>query len=98
MRISRSPVPCLVAFHASITAHSDQFDAIDGIGALGGQYFGGSATIITKVSGINAMVSAGTTAVADAAVGFRWFVNDPDYAMSGGCKQGKRAFGVFHRG
>ena len=60
---------------ASITAHRDQFDAIDGIGALGNQYFGGSSAIITKVSGINAVVAAGTAAVADAAVGFRWFVN-----------------------
>ena len=60
---------------ASITAHRDQFDAIDGIGALASRYFGGSATFINKVSGITATVSAGRTAVADAAVGFRWFVN-----------------------
>ena len=68
---------------ASITAHRDQFDAIDDVAALGTRYFGGSATIIQKVSGITATVSAGRTAVANAAVGFRWFVNDPDYAMNG---------------
>ena len=60
---------------ASITAHRDQFDAIDGIGALGGQYFGGSATIVEKVSGITAAVRPGRTATADVGVGFRWFVN-----------------------
>ena len=60
---------------ASITAHRDQFDAIDGIGPLATRYFGGSAAFINKVSGITATVSAGRTAVADAAVGFRWFVN-----------------------
>ena len=60
---------------ASITAHRDQFDAIDGIGALATRYFGGSAAFISKVSGITATVSAGRTATADAAVGFRWFVN-----------------------
>ena len=60
---------------ASMEAYKDQFDAINGTGALSSQYFGGSATIIQKVSGITAQVKAGTTATADAAVGFRWFVS-----------------------
>ena len=60
---------------ATIQAFRDQFDAIDGQGGLSMQYFGGSATIIEKVSGVTAAVRAGRTATADVAVGFRWFVN-----------------------
>ena len=60
---------------ASILAYRDQFDAIDGQGALGTQYFGGSATIIEKVSGVTAVVRPGSTATADVGVGFLWFVN-----------------------
>ena len=62
---------------ATITAHDGQFKAIDGEGALEYRHFGGSAVIIQKVSGIAASVMPGTTATADVAVGFRWFVN-PD--------------------
>ena len=80
---------------ATISAHRDQFDAIDGIGALSTRYFGGSAMIIQKVSGISASVSAGTTAVANVGVGFQWFVNDPDYAMSGEANREVAHLGSF---
>ncbi len=82
---------------ASITAHRDQFDAIDGVGELSTAYFGGSATIINKVSGITATVSPGITATADAGVGFRWFVNEPDYAddMATGANRASAHLGSF---
>ena len=79
---------------ASIQAFRDQFDAIDGIGALGRQYFGGSATIIDKVSGITAAVTPGRTATADAAVGFRWFVN-PNAATDGHANTAMATLGRF---
>ena len=66
------------AVTASIEAYADQFDAINGEGALSPRFFGGSATIIQKVSGVTARVRAGNTAVADAATGFLWFVNPAD--------------------
>ena len=79
---------------ASITAHDDQFKAIDGVSPLATRYFGGSATIINKVSGITAMVSPGTTAVADAAVGFRWFVDSAGSPANTAIGHA----GEFHRG
>ena len=82
---------------ASITAHESYFDAIDGENPWNTRFFGGSATIINKVSGVTATVSPGTTAIADAAVGFRWFVNNPDYAddMATGANRASAHLGSF---
>ena len=75
---------------AMITAYRDQFDAINGVNALDGQFFGGGATIIEKVSGITAVVSPGTTAVADVGVGFNWFVN-PQRSIPGNPRNAETA-------
>ena len=82
------------AVSATILAYKDQFDAIDGSNALGAQYFGGSATFIEKVSGVTATVLPGRTATADAAVGFRWFVN-PNAATDGNANSASATLGNF---
>ncbi len=60
---------------ATIRAYSEQFNAIEDVAPLSTRFFGGSAVIISKVSGVSASVSAGRTATADAATAFRWFVD-----------------------
>ena len=62
------------SYSASISVHRDQFDAYDNIGAISSSLVGGSAVIVTTVSGINGAVTANRdSAVADVSDGFLSF-------------------------
>ena len=62
-------------YTASMTVHTEQFDAIDGVGAI--RSIGAEDVVIVRT--VNGIVSAvaSATVTADVGVGFRWFVN-PD--------------------
>ena len=66
------------SYTATITAHSDPDDAIDGIGARA-TLFAGSGPIVNVVSGLDVRVVGGLPAVAHVTTGFLWFVG-PDAA------------------
>ena len=65
-------------YTASMTIHTAQFDAIDGVGEVRG-IGAEDVTVVRAVSGIDATITP-ANAVADVAVGFRWFVG-PSAAM-----------------
>ena len=60
-------------YSASISLHSDQFDAHDGVGATATGLVGGSANIVTITSGIDANIKANRAVTAEVDVGFLWF-------------------------
>ena len=62
-------------YTASMTVHTEQFDAIDGVGQI--RSIGAEDVVIVRT--VNGIVSAvaSATVTADVGVGFRWFVN-PD--------------------
>ena len=65
-------------YTASMTLHTAQFDAIDGVGALrnvGAE----NVVVVSAVSGIDSRITP-TNHVADVGTGFRWFVG-PDADM-----------------
>ena len=62
-------------YTASMTVHEQQFDAIDGVGAI--RSIGAEEVVVVRtVSGITSAVTSASV-IADVGVGFRWFVN-PD--------------------
>ena len=69
---SLSVVPTAGSYSATITAHNDPDDAIDGVGARS-TLFAGSGAIVNIVSGLDVRVVSGEPAVADVDVGFLWF-------------------------
>ena len=66
------------SYSATITAHSDPDDAVDGVGARS-TLFAGGGPIVNIVSGLDVRVVSGTPAVAHVTTGFLWFVG-PDAA------------------
>ena len=67
------------SYTATITAHSDPDDAIDGVGARS-TLFAGSGPIVNVVSGLDVRVVGGSAAVAHVTTGFLWFVGPADNA------------------
>ena len=59
-------------YSATVSAHNDPDDAIEGVGARSTP-FAGAAPIVQMVNGLDVRVMRGPTAVAEVAVGFLWF-------------------------
>ena len=60
------------AYTATISAHTDPDDAIDGVGARN-TLFGGSATIISLTNGLRVNVAKGGNVTSEVGLGFLWF-------------------------
>ena len=71
------------SYGITVTMHRDQFDAIDGIGAVASSSVGGSATLVRVVNAIGADISSGDTVEASVDVDFLWFVGPTNTAELG---------------
>ena len=65
------------SYGISVTLHRDQFDAIDGIGAIATASVGGSAALIRVVDALGATINNGS-ATASVDADFLWFVAGGD--------------------
>ena len=60
------------AYTATMTAHTDPDDAIDGVGARS-TLFSGSATIVALTNGLRVSVAKGDNVTSEVGLGFLWF-------------------------
>ena len=70
------------SYGITVTMHRDQFDAIDGVGAVASSSVGGSATLARVVNAIGADVANGR-ATASVDVDYRWFAGPTPVAELG---------------
>ena len=70
------------SYGITVTMHRDQFDAIDGVGAIATASVGGSATLVRVVNSIGADVTNGR-ATASVDVDYLWFVGPANTAELG---------------
>ena len=71
------------SYGITVTMHRDQFDAIDGVGAVASSSVGGSATLVRVVNAIGADVASGRPVYASVDVDYLWFVGPTNTAELG---------------